>query len=110
MAAGAGHRVKSASMIQGVSPAVPSTEGSNRATVAAGFVTGLLSGLRARGIDPAPLLREAGLGREVLQDAGVRVPVASYAALYDAVVRHLDDEAFALFRAPLPTGTFEFLC
>ncbi|HET9650848.1 MAG TPA: AraC family transcriptional regulator [Usitatibacter sp.] len=82
----------------------------NRATVAAGFVTGMLSGLRARRIDPAPLLREAGIGREVLDDRGPRVPVAAYAALYDAVVRHLGDEAFGLFRVPVRAGTFEFLC
>jgi AraC-like DNA-binding protein len=110
MAAGAGHRVNSASMIQAVSPAVPSTEGSNRATVAAGFVTGLLSGLRALRMDPAPLLRQAGVDPGVLADAGARVPVAGYADLYNRVVRHLDDEGFALFPAPLRCGTFEFLC
>ncbi|HET9577857.1 MAG TPA: AraC family transcriptional regulator ligand-binding domain-containing protein [Usitatibacter sp.] len=66
--------------------------------------------MRARRLDPAPLLREAGLGRDVLEDARVRVPVASYAALYNAVVRHLGDEAFGLFHAPLRTGAFEFLC
>lgn len=103
MAGGADGRVKSATMDRPDSLV-------NRATVAAGFVTGMLSGLRSRRIDPAPLLREAGIGREVLRDDTVRVPVASYAALYNAVVRRLDDEAFGLLRAPLRPGAFEFLC
>lgn len=103
MAGGAGDRVKSAAMGAAVSPV-------DRATVAAGFVTGMLSGVRARRIDAVPLLREAGLGPAVLADSQGRVPVAGYAALYNAVVRHLDDEGFALFREPLRVGTFEFLC
>lgn len=78
-----------------------------RATVAAGFVSGMLSGLRARGLDPAPVLASVGLGA---QGRGGRVPIDRYAALYNAVVRALDDEGFGLFRAPLRPGTFEFLC
>ncbi|HEX6634912.1 MAG TPA: AraC family transcriptional regulator [Usitatibacter sp.] len=82
----------------------------DRATVAAGFVTGMLSGLGARGIDPHPLLRAAGIPASVLRDRRARVPIAAYVALYNAVVRTLDDEGFALFAAPLRPGTFEFLC
>jgi len=81
-----------------------------RATVAAGFVSGMLSGMRARGLDPGPALAAAGLGPESLRGPGARVPIDRYAALYNAVVRALDDEGFALFRAPLRPGTFEFLC
>ena len=87
-----------------------SGEVAHRATVAAGFVTGMLSGLRARGTDPAVLLDTAGIPRSFLADRDARVPIVAYAALYNAVVRHLDDEAFGLFPAPLRTGTFEFLC
>jgi len=82
----------------------------DRATVAAGFVTGMLSGLGARGRDPAPLLREAGIPHAVLNDRRARVPVAAYVTLYNGVVHALGDEGFGLFSAPLRPGTFEFLC
>lgn len=78
--------------------------------MAAGFVTGLLSGPRARRLPVEPLLREAGVAAASLADPHARVPVAAYAALYNAVVRALDDEGFGLFRQPLRAGTFEFLC
>lgn len=89
--------------------AFPSTEADHRATVAAGFVAGLLSGARARGQEPARLLRAAGLGTEHLEGAA-RTPIAAYAALYNAVVEALADEGFGLFSGPLRPGTFEFLC
>jgi AraC-like DNA-binding protein len=85
-------------------------EASHRATVAAGFVTGLLSGLRSRGLDPSGLLAAAGMDARVLGDRQARVPIASYVALYNTVVRNLGDEGFALFSQPLRVGTFEFLC
>ena len=70
---------------------------------------GLLAGARARGIDTAPFLDAAGIPRRVVQEDG-RVPIASYVALYNTVARELDDEGFAMFSAPLRSGTFEFLC
>ena len=82
----------------------------HRATVAAGFVTGLLSGVRARGIDPAPFLSAAGIPSATLEADTARVPIEGYVALYNTVARELDDEGFALFSAPLRTGTFEFMC
>jgi AraC-like DNA-binding protein len=88
----------------------PSAEHDHRATVAAGFVRGLLSGLRARGLDPAPFLHAAGLPPDTLEPHAARVPIEHYVALYNTVARELDDEGFALFSAPLRTGTFEFLC
>lgn len=91
-------------------PSAPSTDPSHRATVAAGFVTGMVAGLRARGKDPAPLLQAAGVPGEILADPAVRAPIAAYAALYNAVVRELGDEGFGLFSQPLRPGTFEFLC
>jgi AraC-like DNA-binding protein len=88
-----------------VAPAQP-----DHATVAAGFVTGLLAGLSRRGLDRDAPLREAGLAAAPLDDPGARVPLAAYAALYGAVIRALDDEGFALFASPLRPRTFEFLC
>lgn len=81
-----------------------------RASVSSGFVTGMLSGLIARGVDPHPMLAAAGVDAAVLSEPDARVPLASYAALYNAVVHALDDEGFCLFAAPLRVGTFEFLC
>lgn len=81
--------------------------GRNRATVAMGFVTGMLAGLQRRGLDAAPLLAAAGVS---LADSASRIPVDRYAALYNLIVRELDDEGFALFAARMPAGSFEFLC
>ena|SRR5688572_5640999 len=88
---------------------VPSAEAYHRATVAAGFVRGLLSGARSNGLALDPLLAVAGLGKEYLEDDR-RTPIAAYATLYNEVVRALQDEGFGLFPAPLRPGSFEFLC
>ena len=81
-----------------------------RATVAIGFVTGMLSGLAAQGRKLAPLLQEAGLPAEALSDPRGRVPLTSYAALYNHVVGILEDEGFGLFSVKLKPGMLEFLC
>lgn len=81
-----------------------------RATVAIGFVTGMLSGLAARKADTAALLRAAGVAPAALEDLKARVPLTGYAALYNAVVREMDDEGFGLFSVKLKTGMLEFLC
>ena len=80
------------------------------ATVAAGFVTGMMAGLVRAGGDPAPLLAAAGVAGRTLTDRSARIPVDRYAALYNVTTRNLDDEAFALFSAPMRVGSFEFLC
>lgn len=75
-----------------------------------GFVTGLLSGMRARRMDAGFVLSQAGLVPSVISDPRGRVPLPAYAALYNAVVTRLQDEGFGLFGRTLPPGTFEFLC
>jgi len=80
-----------------------------RATVAMGFVTGMLSGMAARGIDFSQLLAQAGLASVHLEDHDGRVPIRAYAELYNLTVRGLGDEGFALFSVPVPLGSFEFL-
>jgi len=82
----------------------------SRATVAIGFVAGLLSGMTARGIGYGGLLARADIAETDLQEPDARVPLRSYAALYNLAVRELGDEGFALFSAPLAVGSFEFLC
>ena len=81
-----------------------------RATVAAGFVTGLLAGVVHGGRDPRPLTDAAGIDGACLADPAVRVPLARYTTLYRMVAQALDDEAFALFSRPMPIGSFELLC
>lgn len=97
-------------MATSASRSPPSKPSQDRATVASGFVAGLLSGVRARGLDPSGLLQAAGIDPEILAGRDARVPIASYVLLYNTVVRELGDEGFALFSQPLRAGTFEFLC
>lgn len=78
-----------------------------RATVAMGFVTGMLSGMQAHEKDPAPLLARAGID---LADTASRIPVERYAVLYNLCIEALADEAFGLLPQPMPRGSFEFLC
>jgi hypothetical protein len=78
-----------------------------QATVAMGFVNGMLAGLVRQGLDPAPLLAAAAVDTA---DAASRVPVENYAALYNLINRQLDDEGFGLFAQPMRLGSFEFLC
>jgi len=84
--------------------------GPQRATVAVGFVTGMLAGLVRDGRDPTSLLEAAGIAAASIADPSTRVPVERYAALYNLTTRAIDDEAFGLFSAPMRGGSFEFLC
>ncbi|MGB4063651.1 MAG: AraC family transcriptional regulator [Azonexus sp.] len=72
-----------------------------------GFVTGMLAGLTRRNIDPAPLLAATNID---IADTASRIPVESYAALYNRLNHQLDDEGFGLFAQPMRVGSFEFLC
>jgi AraC-like DNA-binding protein len=78
-----------------------------QATVAYGFVSGMLAGLTRRHIDPAPLLKDADIN---IADTASRIPIDRYAALYNLLNRELDDEGFGLFAQPMRVGSFEFLC
>lgn len=88
-------------------PAITARPRRGRATVAPGFVTGMLAGLAHRGHDPAPLLARAGID---LADTASRIPVERYALLYNLCIEALDDEAFGLLPEPMRPGSFEFLC
>lgn len=79
----------------------------SQATVAYGFVSGMLAGLARRDIAAEPLLAAAGID---LADTDRRIPIARYAALYNLINHALDDEGFGLFAQPLRLGSFEFLC
>jgi hypothetical protein len=70
----------------------------SQATVAMGFVTGMLAGMARQQIDPAAILAELEID---ISDSGSRVPIDRYAALYNRLNRQLDDEGFALFAQPM---------
>lgn len=80
------------------------------ASVAMGFVAGMLSGMTARGLDPRPLLAAAEIEAGSLDNPEARVSLSGYADLYNRVVLSLSDEGFGLFHNPVPSGSFEFLC
>lgn len=84
--------------------------GRRRATVAMGFVRGMLAGLATRGIDCDDLVMGTGIDSSLLRDPDGRIPLEDYAKLYNAIVRRLDDEGFGLFSVPIRFGAFEFLC
>lgn len=80
------------------------------ATVAIGFVQGMLAGPKQRGYDAAHLLERVGIAAQQLKDPAARIPIERYAALYNLLNHELDDEAFGLFSTPMRCGSFEFLC
>jgi AraC-like DNA-binding protein len=94
-------------------PSRPASPTRPPATVAAGFVTGMLAAHIAQTSQRQTLealLAASGVPATILHDPWVRIPVDRYAALYNALVRSFDDEGFALFAIPLRSGGFEFLC
>lgn len=90
--------------------ASPPATSRTRATVAIGFVQGMLAGLARAQRDAAPLLEAAGIAVSVLEDPAARVPVERYAEFYNRLTNELDDEGFGLFSVPMRCGSFEFLC
>ena len=74
-------------------------------TIAAHYVGVALQGAVRRGLDPAPLLAQAGL------DGGLpaRIPPLQYAELVKAVWRAMDDEFLGLTTRPCPVGAFALM-
>jgi len=69
------------------------------------FVEALLDGVRDKGLDPAPLLRSAGI-----ELGALRVSTQSYATLMKAVAQALDDEFFGRDSQRMKLGSFAMLC
>lgn len=88
----------------------PSLPRETRSSVASGFVTGMLAGATAHGVDVGPSLAAADIDPATLTAPAARIPLQHYVVLYNALVRQLGDEGFMLFSTPLRIGTFEFLC
>ncbi|HSQ62160.1 MAG TPA: AraC family transcriptional regulator [Polyangiaceae bacterium] len=56
-------------------------------TIASGAIQKLIAAIEEMGFDPAPLLAEAGIDRDVAADRDARVPVERLHRLWDATVR-----------------------
>jgi AraC-like DNA-binding protein len=65
-------------------------------TVAVSLVRAVADELAHQGIEPVPLLREAGIEPSLLDDASVRVPLPLYDRFQQAALEHTGDEAFGL--------------
>lgn len=75
-------------------------------TVGAAFVRGMLSGLRARGEDCTPWLREAGMATQVLEQDDARVTLQQFALLLRTLMLRRDDETLGLLSRPMRCGSF----
>jgi AraC-like DNA-binding protein len=73
------------------------------------FVKSAVEPVIARGIDPAPLLRYAGIAPAVLQAPQGRVIAESFSALWLGVARTLDDELFGQDSRRMKVGSFAML-
>lgn len=69
------------------------------------FVEALLEGAVAKGVDPVPLLRAAGI-----ETGQARVSTQSYAILMKSVAQALDDEFFGRDSHRMKLGSFAMLC
>ncbi|SFF52664.1 transcriptional regulator, AraC family [Fontimonas thermophila] len=79
-------------------------------SVSISFVHEALAGVRRRGLDPAPLLRRAGIPEGLLAVEQARVSAESFSALWLAVASVLDDEFFGLDSRRMKVGSFATLC
>lgn len=81
-----------------------------KGSVAICFVHHAIAGLRARGIDPDPVLRGAGIAPALLAVTQARVSSVSYSELWMAVAAALDDEFFGQDSRSMKCGSFAMLC
>lgn len=81
-----------------------------KGSVALCFVHHAIAGLQARGIDPGPVLRSAGIAPELLAVPQARVSAASYSELWLGVAAALDDEFFGQDSRSMKCGSFAMLC
>ncbi|WP_440963995.1 AraC family transcriptional regulator [Massilia sp. GER05] len=73
------------------------------------FVKSAVEPVVARGINPAPLLRDAGITPALLQAPQGRVIAQSFSALWLGVARTLDDELFGQDTRRMKVGSFSML-
>lgn len=74
------------------------------------FVRSALEPLLEQGIDPRPLLDEAGIAPAMLESEQARVSARSFSILWLGVARALDDELFGQDSRRMKVGSFAMLC
>lgn len=78
-------------------------------TISIAFVHGMLSGVRARGLDCEVFLAEAGIDAELLAQTGARVTADQYVALFQSLTDRLDDDLLGFLPRPLKRGSFALI-
>lgn len=81
-----------------------------KGTIAVSLVEEAVRCVVRRGIDPAPMLEEAGISPQLLAAPQARVSSAQYGALWSAIGRGLDDEFFGQDAHPMRSGSFIAMC
>lgn len=76
------------------------------ATISHHHVIACASGLRAKGLDPAPLYSRAAIHPRLLTDAQKRVHTDQVARLFKSVMEALDDEFMGFTAKPMRFGIF----
>ncbi|MGN6667929.1 MAG: AraC family transcriptional regulator [Trinickia sp.] len=81
-----------------------------KGTIAVSLVEEALRCVERCGVDPSPMLEEAGISPQMIASRGARVSSAQYGALWSAIVRELDDEFFGQDSHPMRSGSFIAMC
>jgi len=81
-----------------------------KGTIAVSLVEEAVRCVKRCGVDPSPLLEQAGIGPQLLASPQARVSSAQYGALWNAIGRGLDDEFFGQDSHPMRSGSFIALC
>jgi len=80
-----------------------------RALTPIAFVQAILLGYEKYGVDPAPMLRRAGIDAGSLNLPGARVTGRQFELISEIAMRELDDETLGWFSRRLRWGTFGLL-
>ena len=78
-------------------------------TVSVAFDNGMLSGWVARGRSCEPLLLEAGITPELLQQPGARVSADQYVLLFKLLIERFDDECLGFLPRRSKSGSFALI-
>jgi len=79
-------------------------------TIDSAFVSMLLEGAQAQGVDCTPILLRNQISRLTLSKANSRVPLDAFASLAIELMKILDDEFLGLADKPQPLGSFNMMC
>ncbi len=81
-----------------------------KGTIAVSLVEEAIRCVKRCGVDPAPMLEQAGIAPQVLASPQGRVSSSQYGALWNAIGRGLDDEFFGQDSHPMRSGSFIAMC